>query len=241
MRIFGFEPDESAFSRFGELQASLSKCERASIRFLRVGMWNESSTATSPLLFTIGLTLKERASLLENDVSAIPLTTLDNVTFHQALALAPINKNTSVLIKIDVQGADYPVVQGALRLLGSEADVAVIIEVGDLFTRFGVTFIDLVDTMASLEYYGFVLGDGFIVPIPMDTLVSDPVLRHRLRAVFAGPQDMAIAGHLAIWFDVLFVRRRSRLYTALVSPNSNYKALRSDLDMRAQRCKIFSE
>merc|ERR1711924_340921 len=101
------------------IAADLQRC----VEFRRLGVWNQTSTGY----------LNEHDQISSRNNSGLRLVTLSHfVNLHYGRFL---EEGSFIFIKIDVQGADYAVVQGARALLASQAECAVIVETGDLYIR----------------------------------------------------------------------------------------------------------
>ena len=135
-----------------------------------------------------------------------PATTVDD----EIAALPDSFSTAATLLKIDVQGAEYAVLQGAQKLLAAPQEVVLVLEYADLWRKFHpFNLSHVADELARAGFVPFFLGK--------DEALELPAVRGFAARKFdaAHVKDMALTGLRGRYFDVAFVRNGSAVERAL--------------------------
>jgi hypothetical protein len=99
----------------------------------------------------------------------VAVTTIPELLKSKSLELCDI-----FFIKLDIEGAEYRALVGALSLLESEQRPDVIqFEFGISARAFNTLFIDFVQLFQALNYDLFVLGQSFLMNLPNPILIDN--------------------------------------------------------------------
>ena len=136
VRVTAIEPDSETFTRLGE-NVELN-------RFSNVGLISAAvGGAEGTAVFTVGRDTENRlARAGESQVATLPMTTLDRVA----------GADRPALIKIDVEGSELSVLQGARDILKSEPGPALFFEINNSCFAAGYTPRDIASFLGEHRY-----------------------------------------------------------------------------------------
>eukprot|EP00928_Gymnodinium_smaydae_P043274 TRINITY_DN29031_c0_g1_i1.p1 TRINITY_DN29031_c0_g1~~TRINITY_DN29031_c0_g1_i1.p1 ORF type:complete len:626 (-),score=59.92 TRINITY_DN29031_c0_g1_i1:46-1923(-) len=207
--VYGFEADPNhvriTHDYMAQLPAALQEC----ITIHHLAMWNETITDTASLAEGHPMRwLIDDSGKTASDVEIAAISSLDDFLRTLPSEHKVFEEDARIILKIDADGADFEVLQGARRLLASKGELVLVIEYSDQYPS---SLLDVVREVDDLGYVGFILGENMLAQLPNYTVMS----QMHARKFRADNQEFSISGLLGIWFDVLFVRRSSRLFHEL--------------------------
>lgn len=153
-RVYAFEPVPRTFRLLAYNVERLAP--HPNVRLREVAVSDRTGTASLSLPLEGSLENFYTASLAATPSSKVRRIIVPTTTLDECM---PPDGGRVALIKIDTEGAEWQVLQGATDLLRRERP-AVICEVGAGIERFGHTAQEVFDLMADLGYSGFRLADG---------------------------------------------------------------------------------